>query len=1320
MTTVTRSTQIALFGALEVTHGQAAPQRPPTQKVLSLLGYLIAQHDVPQGRDKLVELLWPDMLPRQGRRMLSDTLWRARRLLTPPGADDTALLIIAGDTVTFRPDAATWVDVIAFERSLPAPADAADERQIAAMRSAITLYRGDFLEDCYDDWALYERERLRERYLGVSRQLLSHYFTTRAYDAGLQMALQLVRADPLREDAHRDLMRLYYLLGREADALRAYEQCCTVLDQELGVEPDPETLSLYEEIVALQRRRAWEHIQTRGAATTALTLGPSVPRDLPFVGRQEQRAEIMDAVEVAIAGDGGMLLIAGMAGIGKSRLLREVAAGAEWRGAQVSWGHGREDAQALPFGALREALAAALTPARARGLALLLAPHTLSVLVLLLPQLTELLPNVPPHAPQLGERQAATFHAAIADALRALGQLAPQLIVLEDMHWFDPATLEALSVLLPALRGARVLVLVSGRADELPQRPTVWNALLRLDRTGLLRRIDLAGLSEADCADLVRRALRMRQPAPRFSARLNQATDGNPFFILETLRSLQEQNMLTCDERGVWHTPLDGPDSDYSDLPLPTGLRETIDVRLRDLAPQERAALAAAAVLGQNFAPTTWAEVIREEAPIALSPAQPADEIHHARAQLDEDGAQPDRGALPAAEKLLDPRAVGQWSSVVEQLLRRQFLVEDSTGYRFSHETLREVIYGDLDEQTRQTLHLRAAEALEQEHYARVEALAQHLYLAGAWQKALAYLAQAGERAQEVCAYRDAFRCYDQALDAAMRAGTDAVDTTLLWNIQLKCGEVATLLGDYASATVTYEALLQLAEQDGEAPAGNAQAGARRSAQIQALNGLGYIYGLRNDYTRARSFIRRATTLASASPRLLDRAEVTYQAGLISYRVDDYAEARHFLVEAMRLYERLGRDTERAKCLLDIGSSYLRQDGPTDQVLDHYAQALGLYQRQGDRFGEHLCLLEIANAQLMRGKLVEATQAIATCLPFFSSISAQDSVSWCLFLRGEAYRRLGRLDEAIAALRESCTICENLDHNAAAEFNQVCIAATLRDMARYDAALAELERPLHTDDRMIKLRALLVAADLWRIQSQSERAWDCLIDGLALAQQLGSKACSGIAYRLLAQLRSADTSEQLPTPCATTPDSEGSFAESVRLLQEAHHDDELALTYAAYGHYLLDRQRPAEAQAALAQARDLMRQCGITDALAAVEQLIERVQEFPAPLRPGQRRTLLARRGVPRGRPLRPDDLVEVAWTVELPEQHEVGGVLNKVVARQERLRQLCAEAAAQGAEPTVGDLAGVLGVAARTVDRDIAMLRAAGVFLATRGTAPS
>src|SRR5262249_47910379 len=196
-----------------------------------------------------------------------------------------------------------------------------------------------------------------------------------------------------------------------------------------------------------------------------------------------------------------------------------------------------------------------------------------------------------------------------------------------------------------------------------------------------------------------------------------------------------------------------GPDTDYSDLPLPTGLHDAIDARLRGLAPVERQALAAAAVLGQNFAPTTWAGMTTDDR----------------------------RPTTDEANQLA--AAGGQWSVVVGQLLKRQFLVEDSAGYRFGHETLREVIYDELDENTRRTLHLRAAEALEREHFARVEALAQHLYRAGAWDKALPYLTQAGDRARAVYAWQDALRCYDQALDAAAHAGVETAAPPTGWDL---------------------------------------------------------------------------------------------------------------------------------------------------------------------------------------------------------------------------------------------------------------------------------------------------------------------------------------------------------------------------------------------------------------------------------------------------------------------------------------------------------------------------------------------------------
>src|SRR5262249_34390872 len=149
--------------------------------------------------------------------------------------------------------------------------------------------------------------------------------------------------------------------------------------------------------------------------------------------------------------------------------------------------------------------------------------------------------------------------------------------------------------------------------------------------------------------------------------------------------------------------------------------------------------------------------------------------------------------------------------------------------------------------------------------------------------------------------------------------------------IQLKRGEVATLLGDYPAVIAAYEDALDLARQDEQAPGEAERTGARRGAQIQALNGLSYVYGLRNHYVQAHEAIQQSMALAMESPRLLDRAEVFYQAGVISFRMDNYHEARHLLQESLQLYDALGLSAERAKCLSMIGWSYLRQDGPTDQ-----------------------------------------------------------------------------------------------------------------------------------------------------------------------------------------------------------------------------------------------------------------------------------------------------------------------------------------------------------------------------------------------------
>lgn len=1301
--------QIKLFGALEVVHGEQSPQRPATHKVLSLVGYLIVHRGVPQPREKLVDLLWPDLPPRQGRRLFSDTLWRARRLLTATDELETPLLHIAGDTITFLPTPEMWIDVIHFERLADVAGgwrlELRDEEGafhssrsnpqaaiINQLQAAIALYRGDFLEECYDDWALLERERLRERYLSLMHCLVQYYQQNRDYQAALHIALRLSHADPLHEETHRSILRLYYLLGREAEALRTYEQFRALLARELHVEPHPSTTALYEEIIALRRSRlsitnfAPEAQQMRAvgvdhASSAALPPPPLLAAALPFVGRHRERVALLQAVERAIAGLGAIMLVAGEAGQGKSQLLREVAAGAVWRGAQVSYGQGRQDAQALPFDPLRGALSSALSPLRVRQLATILDAHALRVLATLLPDLNDILPALALPAVLPPQQAARQFYEVIGHTLVALGSITPQVLILEDIHWFDWATLEALTMLAPHLRTARVLVVMSGRSDELSRRPEVWETLLRLDHSGLLQRVELPGMSLEECAELVQRALEMGHSVPHFAPHLHQATQGNPFFVLETLRSLHEQGLLWRDEHGQWHTPWDQAGAPGRSLPLPAGLRQALAARVRDLSAPDRAALAAAAVLGQAFDPDVWSRM----QPFAA-------------------GDRPGAG---------EPSGVPAPSA--EELLRRRFLVEEHDGYRFGHETLREVVYGELNEPERQRLHLQAAETLEQEHHARVEALAQHFYLAGAWNKALPYLLQAGERAQAMCAYRDALHRYNQALEAVTRLSVDAADLGMYTTIQLKRGELCVLLGDYEVAVQAYESVVQWSASSVATGTHTLDAGTRHSAQIQALNGLCQVYGLTNNYPAAHAVSRRSLELARQSPRLIDSAEAAYQAGLVSYRVDDYGAAEGQLQQALQLYEALDLYTGQARCLNTLAWIWLRRDGVMDRVLESFERALSIYRALGDQYHERDNLMSLGYAYLLRGMFQRVLECCDTILPFLRTADAREGMSRCRYLQGVALHRMGRLQEALETLGEALVLCQELGLTVATRVVQMSLGQVLQALGCFDEAERVLEAARATEDSLVKSWVLAALAELWLERADQRRAFDFACEALRLTHRIGSQPYLGRTLRVLGRIRASDTRHRLPPPDERVPAAEDCFRESITLLEQACYESDLGMTLAYYGEWLLAQGRVAEAGAALQRAEGLLVTCGMQPVLERVQGVLQHLRHTADPL-PGQRRVRLARLGAPRGRPLRVEETVEVLWTLEAKEDECALRQGGKTAQRQARLRRLCAEAQAQEAEPTVTDLAAALGVTVRTVNRDLAALRAAGERIVTRG----
>jgi DNA-binding SARP family transcriptional activator len=200
---------LCLLGQLSVQLDGASINVCRRPKSASLLGYLLLHQGQPIPRDRLAFDLWPDVPEPEARANLRRHLYHLRRALPDPSAD-MPWALIKGRTLQWNPSAECWVDVVEFERLVQA-----DE----TLEGAISLYRGDLLPDAYDDWLFYERDRLQTLYLSALSRLVLYCRSQRNDASALAYAQELLRWDPFREDALRQLMLLYYETGNRASAL---------------------------------------------------------------------------------------------------------------------------------------------------------------------------------------------------------------------------------------------------------------------------------------------------------------------------------------------------------------------------------------------------------------------------------------------------------------------------------------------------------------------------------------------------------------------------------------------------------------------------------------------------------------------------------------------------------------------------------------------------------------------------------------------------------------------------------------------------------------------------------------------------------------------------------------------------------------------------------------------------------------------------------------------------------------------------------------------------------------------------------------------
>jgi predicted ATPase len=514
-----------------------------------------------------------------------------------------------------------------------------------------------------------------------------------------------------------------------------------------------------------------------------------------------------------------------------------------------------------------------------------------AVLAPLLPGLLPLPSEFSPLPPLDPEQEKRRLFAALAHLFLRQAADQPALLIVEDLHWSDEASLEFFHYLARRCSASSMLVLLTYLSDEV--QPNLSHFLAHLDREHLAQESVLAPLTRSDTSAMLHAIFDLRRSvfmAPRFvQGELLDAmcslTEGNPFFIEEVLKALIEAGDIYY-EQGRWmHKPLGG-------LHIPRSVHDAVHRRTGQLSEGTRQLLNLAAVAGRHFDFALLQEL-----------------THQDEAQL-----------LP----------------LIKELIAAQLFVEESAErFGFRHALTRQAIYAALLLRERKALHRTILETLERLYASTLEAhladLAFHAFEAGAWEQALVYGQRAGDQAQALWAPRAAVEHFTRALEAAHQGAL--TPSAQLYRAR---GQAYETKGHFEQARADHEAALLLAHLAGD-----------RHGEWQSQVDLGFLWAGR-DYVKAGDYYRQALALARAMDDQATLAHTLNRLGNWRLNVEQPHDALRLHQEALAMFQALADRRGEASTLDLLGMASLLS-GDLRQGAVYNRQAIVLFRELDDR-----------------------------------------------------------------------------------------------------------------------------------------------------------------------------------------------------------------------------------------------------------------------------------------------------------------------------------------------------------------------------------
>jgi class 3 adenylate cyclase/tetratricopeptide (TPR) repeat protein len=838
-----------------------------------------------------------------------------------------------------------------------------------------------------------------------------------------------------------------------------------------------------------------EVFELTGASLLRRRLQAAAARGLTrFVGRQPELDAVWQARERVAAGHGQVVAVVGEAGVGKSRLVYECVQAQDMQGWRVLESASVSYGKATPYFPVIDLLKRYAQIEGADDPRTRRARLTGQVLTLdealqdTLPPLLALLDALPEDSPfrqwEPPQRRQHTL-AAVKRLLLRESQEQPLLLVFEDLHWIDAETQALLDSLVESLPTARLLLLVNYR----PEYQHGWGSKtyytqLRLDP-----------LPPASADEFLHALLGDDPSLAALTPLLIARTEGNPFFLEESVRTLVETGVL-AGEPGAYRLarPLDG-------LQVPATVQAVLAARIDRLPPEEKRLLQTAAVIGTDV-------------PFALL---------QAIADVSEEALHRGLAHLQAAEFLYETRLFPE------------------PEYTFKHALTHEVAYGSLLLERRRGLHARLVEALEalapERAGEQVEHLAHHALRGEVWGKAVTYCQQAGARAHDRAAFHEAVAYFDQALQALAHLPEHGDTRVLAIELRLALGNSLNRLGEYERRRALLGEAAALAralddrtrlgrvlaqmvhvlkmrgDYDGGITAGQQALALAAELGDSALQGdaslqLGHLYHVIGDFGRAAELLRRNAGSAdreSGSPAQYRRIASRAWLALPLSALGAFTEGRHHGEEALRLATLEGREAALTMAHGCLGGLYLVQ-GDLEHAIRVLEPGLALCRASGDRAWLPGIVASLGYAAVLQGRLAEGCALLEEAIREESRMGVPQNHSSRVRRLSEVCRLTGRYDEAWQHARQALDLARQLQErgNEAHALHQLGVVyahATPPDVAQaathYQQALALAEelgmRPLQahchlglgtlyatTGQREQSRTALATAIDLYR------------------------------------------------------------------------------------------------------------------------------------------------------------------------------------------------------------------------------------------------